>query len=310
MKIVKFFVVFNLILSISLINSVAAISVSDGSAFVTKAEFAADLNNLSNRMSTLENSLDAKIDSLVSSYLSRNGIWNGETQIINKNTSQYGDTYTYFRAIMGLGAGDAALSSGTTWYSNLGNRNTVDSRNIYPFKPYGSNQHYTVIDNFTKSGLLCVNFRNEYMLGTPYNKSTKTYKDNSSSGQGGIYSKSSEWSYGFSCPFTWTFYEWTKDDKQVGNALSVYSEVFSTINASIPNYARIVFTNNYGSWYAFVNKENKLVLTSSDFSDHKELFNRSSDCQYGISKTVDDAASGFNKVGLSCMYSVYSASIY
>ena len=80
MKIVKFFVVFNLILSISLINSVAAISVSDGSAFVTKAEFAADLNNLSNRMSTLENSLDAKIDSLVSSYLSRNGIWNGEKQ--------------------------------------------------------------------------------------------------------------------------------------------------------------------------------------------------------------------------------------
>ena len=82
MKIVKFFVVFNLILSISLINSVAAISVSDGSAFVTKAEFAADLNNLSNRMSTLENSLDAKIDSLVSSYLSRNGIWNGEKQEI------------------------------------------------------------------------------------------------------------------------------------------------------------------------------------------------------------------------------------
>ena len=63
------------------INSFAAIvSDNDGSAFVTKAEFAADLNNLSNRMSTLENSLDAKIDSLVSSYLSRNGIWNGEKQ--------------------------------------------------------------------------------------------------------------------------------------------------------------------------------------------------------------------------------------
>ena len=86
MKIVKFFVVFNLILSISLINSVAAISVSDGSAFVTKAEFAADLNNLSNRMSTLENSLDAKIDSLVSSYLSRNGIWNGEKQELINNS--------------------------------------------------------------------------------------------------------------------------------------------------------------------------------------------------------------------------------
>ncbi len=80
MKILKFFISLSLILSVSLINSIAAISVSDGSAFVTKAEFAADLNNLSNRMSSLENSLDAKIDSLVSSYLSRNGIWNGEKQ--------------------------------------------------------------------------------------------------------------------------------------------------------------------------------------------------------------------------------------
>ena len=80
MKILKLFVCLLLILSTSLVNSIAAISVSDGSAFVTKAEFAADLNNLSNRMSSLENSLDAKIDSLVSSYLSRNGIWNGEAQ--------------------------------------------------------------------------------------------------------------------------------------------------------------------------------------------------------------------------------------
>ena len=82
MKIFKLFVSISLILTISLVNSFAAISVSDGSAFVTKAEFAADLNNLSNRMSSLENSLDAKIDSLVSSYLSRNGIWNGEKQTL------------------------------------------------------------------------------------------------------------------------------------------------------------------------------------------------------------------------------------
>ena len=94
MKIVKFFVVFNLILSISLINSVAAISVSDGSAFVTKAEFAADLNNLSNRMSTLENSLDAKIDSLVSSYLSRNGIWNGEKHTSSVSNFNYTNSKT------------------------------------------------------------------------------------------------------------------------------------------------------------------------------------------------------------------------
>ena len=81
----------------------AAVSVSDGSAFVTKAEFAADLNNLSNRMAQLENSLDAKIDSLVSSYLTRNGIWNGAKQIASKEyicdmfglqISDYTESYT------------------------------------------------------------------------------------------------------------------------------------------------------------------------------------------------------------------------
>ena len=78
-RIFKTILVLSIVLGITLPSN-AAVSVSDGSAFVTKAEFAADLNNLSNRMAQLENSLDAKIDSLVSSYLSRNGIWNGAKQ--------------------------------------------------------------------------------------------------------------------------------------------------------------------------------------------------------------------------------------
>ena len=80
-RIFKTILVLSLCIGISLPTN-AAVSVSDGSAFVTKAEFAADLNNLSNRMAQLENSLDAKIDSLVSSYLTRNGIWNGSKQDI------------------------------------------------------------------------------------------------------------------------------------------------------------------------------------------------------------------------------------
>ena len=80
-RIFKTILVLSLCVGISLPTN-AAVSVSDGSAFVTKAEFAADLNNLSNRMAQLENSLDAKIDSLVSSYLTRNGIWNGSKQQI------------------------------------------------------------------------------------------------------------------------------------------------------------------------------------------------------------------------------------
>ena len=66
------------------INGFAAVSVSDGSAFVSKSEFSSTINNISNRVSTIENTLDAKIDSLVSSYLSRNGIWNGEKQTSNR----------------------------------------------------------------------------------------------------------------------------------------------------------------------------------------------------------------------------------
>ena len=81
-KIFKTIFIMSLCVGISLPTN-AAVSVSDGSAFVTKAEFAADLNNLSNRMAQLENSLDAKIDSLVSSYLTRNGIWNGAKQNMN-----------------------------------------------------------------------------------------------------------------------------------------------------------------------------------------------------------------------------------
>ena len=63
-----------------ILPSYAGVSVSDGSNFVSKSEFSSNLSSLSNRMSILENSLDAKIDSLVSAYLNKNGIWNGEKQ--------------------------------------------------------------------------------------------------------------------------------------------------------------------------------------------------------------------------------------
>ena len=83
-KIMKITIIISLCLCFTL-TSFAAVSVSDGSAFITKAEFAADLNNLSNRMAQVENSIDARIDSLVSQYLTRNGIWNGASQIVQNN---------------------------------------------------------------------------------------------------------------------------------------------------------------------------------------------------------------------------------
>ena len=92
------FVIF-IILSFN-INSFAAISANDGVAFITKAEFAKDLDRFSQRISQIENTLEAKIDSLVSAYLSRNGIWNGSAQelktggyitswLLNNNQKQF-----------------------------------------------------------------------------------------------------------------------------------------------------------------------------------------------------------------------------
>ena len=76
--------------------SFAAVSVSDGSAFLTKSELQSDLNSLINRMALLESSLDAKIDSLVSAYLTRNGVWNGKSLDIDKKETHlvYSDFIT------------------------------------------------------------------------------------------------------------------------------------------------------------------------------------------------------------------------
>ena len=114
----------------------AAVSVSDGSAFVTKAEFAADLNNLSNRMAQLENSLDAKIDSLVSSYLTRNGIWNGAKQVTTANSFSF-----------------VSDSNSIPYY--LYKAATVAGKSFA-----GSSKHYLsykVVNSLTKSGMCVAN---------------------------------------------------------------------------------------------------------------------------------------------------------
>ena len=116
----------------------AAVSVSDGSAFVTKSEFDADVNNLSNRMAYLENSLDAKIDSLVSSYLTRNGIWNGEKQELKFNT--IADFWSNF-TLSGLY---------TTWKSKPSMPTTLTQGVLAKIRS-GS---YDLIETISKTGML------------------------------------------------------------------------------------------------------------------------------------------------------------
>ena len=88
MKKIKIFLTIIIVIVYS-ITSFGAVAVSDGSAFITKVEFNSNLNILSNRMTAMENSIEAKIDNLVSSYLSRNGIWSGNEQNFSLNNTKF-----------------------------------------------------------------------------------------------------------------------------------------------------------------------------------------------------------------------------
>ena len=157
-KVFKTILVLSLCVGISLPTN-AAVSVSDGSAFVTKAEFAADLNNLSNRMAQLENSLDAKIDSLVSSYLTRNGIWNGQGQPLASS-----DTYVWYRDD---GIYTVASSATSLSYNNAA-AGKSENANFYKVA-LGKEWAYKPLTaaSLNKTGLLCVESILETMQGMP-----------------------------------------------------------------------------------------------------------------------------------------------
>ena len=137
-KVFKTILILSLCLGITLPSN-AAVSVSDGSAFVTKSEFEADVNNLSNRMAQLENSLDAKIDSLVSAYLTRNGIWNGA-----KQTLEF-DLFSDFWSNATL---DSRVHRDFSGYFYLSNTMTIGTKYVC------RNKEKTFIQEITKTGML------------------------------------------------------------------------------------------------------------------------------------------------------------
>ena len=163
-KLFKIILMLNLILSM-VITTNAAVSVSDGSAFVTKAEFSADLNNLSNRMASLENSLDAKIDSLVSSYLTRNGIWNGAKQTLVNTTFKYGMK------------GSSSRNIGRVWFNIYNGNSEQPEAKMYAINTSGASGRYILIDNVDKSGMIFFNTyagtsNNGIMIAVPVSDST------------------------------------------------------------------------------------------------------------------------------------------
>ena len=150
-RIFRTILVLSLILGI-VIPSNAAVLVSDGSAFVTKSEFDADVNNLSNRMAQLENSLDAKIDSLVSSYITRNGIWNGELQELK--TSKVADYWSDFT----LAGFDCNYKGKPAFDSSITVGNTTNLRY----------ERFLCVESLSKTGMLFGNI--EVLTGYDYVK--------------------------------------------------------------------------------------------------------------------------------------------
>ena len=156
----RFKIVFLLLLIFTLtMASYGQVAVSDGSAFLTKAEFNRNLSNMSSRMTYLENSLDSKIDTLVASYLSRNGIWNGTVQENALSST-----------IMSVGFNGQTTATAYHYFyydyytdgSQIGNSKifiNTHSDNYYDPVAIGENNtERTLIANVSKSGLLCLTF--------------------------------------------------------------------------------------------------------------------------------------------------------
>ena len=164
-KIFKNLIIINVILSITFSVFASNVAVSDGSAFITKAEMAYQLNTISQRMTALENSLDSKIDKLVSSYLTRNGIWNGAKQTMSLNSFKYG-----FKGGNSIGSYDKsfnifAYQSASETYNPI---SIAGGR--YPHVVVGANGQQLLVNRISKSGLLFISTGN----GTETNQDMRT----------------------------------------------------------------------------------------------------------------------------------------
>ena len=156
-RVFKTIFILTLCLGITLPANAGSVNVSDGSAFITKSEMAYELNNLSQRMNDLENSLDSKIDKLVSSYLTRNGVWNGAKQTL--------ENY-YIVDFIGPGCGSRTASSITNGFRNFQGKTqtynpTVKTPLVVPnamnsdyLEHYVDRTTKTIVDKASKSGLI------------------------------------------------------------------------------------------------------------------------------------------------------------
>ena len=174
LKVSKKFLLFILMIVLS-INSFAAVSVQDGSTFVTKAEFSVDMNNLSNRMSKLENSIDTKIDSYVSAYLNENGVWNSDKQKLHFDDTVYvglngngnNKILMYYNFVPSRSNSNAFTTSSQSYHydiTNVQSTNTINNDAGTATSNVSAQTEKTLILSTTKSGLMVIKYDKQFSM--------------------------------------------------------------------------------------------------------------------------------------------------
>lgn len=149
MKVFKCLVVMVIIFAIP-IYTYASLSASDGSAFVTKGEFDSAIADFNSRLTTFEAGINSKIDSQVTSYLDRNGIWSGQKQDLkNIDTPKVGLQTT------------GGNLSGTYYAIDSSNYLVGLSFTGKQLTEYNNGSENEIISKCSKSGLLLAFFNSQ-----------------------------------------------------------------------------------------------------------------------------------------------------
>lgn len=204
------------------IPSNAAVSVSDNSAFITRAEALAVAQSISERIIMLENTVDEKIDNLITAYLERNGVWGAQEQ-----TSQNTDVTTH--------TNDVTLSGS----------NYVGEQVLFANK---------FIENTTKSGIFSANI---LYYGTDYGGytgSSPNLNECRVGYTGNFTTSDTNWYSNVGFDLSCSIYEDNTDDKASHNSSDYinFSELKSTVLIGTA-YGQRKVTSSISDYIACIN---------------------------------------------------------
>lgn len=167
-KMIKSLISFMIIVAFVL-PSYASISSSNGSTFITKGEVDTAMTDLKSRLTTFEAGINSKIDAQVTSYLDRNGIWNGSKQVFNTNYTYGGNKV----AQLFMWTND---SGRTSWTVNAGEVNNIGFLGLLTFNCYNGWRRfpsqkyawasYKIVEKTTKPGLCIASLKFEQNYDT------------------------------------------------------------------------------------------------------------------------------------------------